>query len=122
MQILVYAHAQACPDPLMGGHLMFQNVCNKILVTEPKHYYLVLSGFGAIQYNFPGGCTPPSTYEGLKYSKCVFVPSFCYFIPLITIVYQNYFQNVYQTLKKEQSKRQRFFTNFGLSSSSSALF
>ena len=58
MQILVYAHAhpQACPDPL-GGHLMFQNVCNKILVTEPKHYYLVLGGFGfgAIQYNFPGG-------------------------------------------------------------------
>ena len=66
MQILVYAHAQACPDPL-GGHLLFQNVCNKILVTEPKHYYLVLGGFGAIQYNFPGGVyTPPSTYEGLR--------------------------------------------------------
>ena len=65
MQILVYAHAQACPDPL-GGHLLFQNVCNKILVTEPKHYYLVLGGFGAIQYNFPGGGvhTPPLRTKG----------------------------------------------------------
>ena len=42
---------------------MFQNVCNKILVTEPKHYYLVLGGFGSIQYNFPGGVY--LTYEGL---------------------------------------------------------
>ena len=57
MQILVYAHAQACPDPL--GGTMYQNMCN-------KHYYLVLDGFGVIQYNFAGGCTPPSTYEGLR--------------------------------------------------------
>ena len=56
----LYADFSVCactglPGPPRGGDLMFQNVCNKILVTEPKHYYLVLGGFGAIQYNFPGG-------------------------------------------------------------------
>ena len=58
----LYADFSVCacaglPGPPKGGHLMFQNVCNKILVTEPKHYYLVLGGFGAIQNNLPGGCT-----------------------------------------------------------------
>ena len=60
MQISVCVHAQACP-----GDLLLPNVCNKTLVTEPIHYYLVLGSFGAIQYNFPGGI-PPSTYDGLN--------------------------------------------------------
>ena len=47
MQILVNGHAQACPDP-PGAHLLFQNLCNNLLVTEPKHYYLVQGGFRAI--------------------------------------------------------------------------
>ena len=75
MQILVYAHAHACLDPLGGGHLMFQNVCNKILVTEPKHYYLVLGGFGAIQNNLPGGgvyTLHPTLYvRRVKAKECI---------------------------------------------------